>query len=349
MDFGARNYAFAEYDPPVVVAEIGVNHNGDPELARRLVDAAVAVGADIVKFQAFKTEREISRFAALAPYQAETQSAATSQFDLCKTLELSNASLRELRRHSEDRGVGFLCSTFDFDSFDFLANDLRVKAVKLGSGEITNHPFLERIARHDMGVILSTGASTLDEVKEAVATLSRAGSPEIVLLHCVSSYPAPLDQLNLRAMRTLKEEFSLPVGFSDHTIGIEAAVAAVALGAVAIEKHFTLDRSMAGPDHRASAEPDELKRLVAAVRSVKAALGDGTKRPAPSELTNRPLIRKGLVAKGRLYKGQRLTHDMIEIKRPAHGIDPREIDKAIGRELARDLDDDEPITWASLA
>ncbi len=348
MDFGARQFRFADDDPPVVIAEIGVNHNGDPALARQLVDAAVGAGADIAKFQAFRTEKEISRFAPLTPYQAEAQSTAQSQFELCKTLELSDAALRDLQQHCEHKGIGFLCSTFDFDSFDFLADDLEVKAVKLGSGEITNRPFLERIAGRNMGVILSTGASTLDEVRAAVETL-RNGAPEIVLLHCVSSYPAPIEQLNLHALGTPKKEFGLPVGFSDHTVGIEAAVAAVALGAVTIEKHFTLDRTMKGPDHRASAEPQDLKRLVAAVRATRAALGDGVKQPVACELDNRPLIRKGLVASGPLRKGTRITRAMIEIKRPAQGIDPRDIDKAIGRTLTRDLGDDEPITWDSLA
>jgi sialic acid synthase SpsE len=349
MNFFARDYSFADDAPPVVIAEAGVNHNGDPALARALVDVAVAAGADIVKFQAFRTEKEISRFAPLAPYQKEASPEAASQFDLCKALELPEPALKDLKRYCGERGIGFLCSVFDFDSFDFIAGGLGARAVKLGSGELTNLPFLEHIGRRRVSVILSTGACLLAEVAEAVATLRKAGCPELILLHCVSSYPAPAGDLNLRAIGTLRREFGLPVGFSDHTLGIEAAIAAVALGAVAIEKHVTLDRSMKGPDHRASATADELRRLVDAARLTRSALGDGIKRPAPSELANLPLIRKSLVANGPLPKGARLTREMIEIKRPANGIDPRDLAKVIGRELARALENDEPITWASLA
>ena len=309
---------------------------------------AVDAGVQIAKFQAFKTEKEISRFAALAPYQQETAPAAANQFELCKALELPTTAFRELRDHCSARGIGFLCSVFDFDSIDFLVDDLKATALKIASGEITNFPMLEYVGNKKVGVILSTGASTLAEVGAAVDLLKRTGCPELVLLHCVSNYPAPADQLNLRAMLTLRRQFNLPTGFSDHSMGIEAALAATALGAVAIEKHFTLDRNLPGPDHRASVEPDELKRLVKGVGLAKAALGDGTKRPMPCELANLPLIRRSLVANGRLRRGDRLTRAMVEIKRPAEGIDPRRLSEAIGRELRRDLEDDQPINWDDL-
>lgn len=349
MDFFARSFSFAEGEAPVLIAEAGVNHNGDGRLAKQLVDAAVAAGAQIVKFQAFKTEKEISRFAELAPYQKETAPNAQSQFDLCKALELGFGDFRDLKEYCNARGIGFLCSVFDFDSIDFMADDLGARAVKIASGEITNAPLLEYVGRKKLSIILSTGASTLEEVGEAIATLRGAGCPELVLLHCVSNYPAPTNELNLRAMATLSREFGLPVGFSDHSLGNAAAIAAVAMGAVMIEKHFTLDRTMEGPDHKASAEPDELKALVDDLALVHAAKGDGVKRPMPSERSNLPLIRRSLVAHGALAKGARLDASMIEVKRPAGGIDPRRLNEVIGRRLARDLGDDEPIRWSDLA
>jgi N,N'-diacetyllegionaminate synthase len=349
LDFFARQFAFSENDPPVVIAEAGVNHNGDVNLAKRLIDVAADAGAPIVKFQAFKTEKEISRFAELAPYQKETSPDAQSQFDLCKALELGFGDFRALKQHADACGIGFLCSVFDFDSIDFIADDLKAKAVKVASGEVTNAPLLDYVARKKLAVILSTGASTLAEVAEAVATLKKSGCPEIVLLHCVSNYPAPANELNLSAMRTLKTELGLPVGFSDHSMGNTAAIAAAAMGAVAIEKHFTLDRAMTGPDHKASSEPSELKQLVDDLAQVHAARGDGVKQPMPSESENRPLIRRSLVAAGALAKGTVLTRAMIEIKRPADGIDPRRLQDAIGRKLIRDLRDDEPIRWSDLA
>jgi N,N'-diacetyllegionaminate synthase len=349
MDFVSRQYDFGEGDPPVVIGEIGVNHNGDVALARRLIDVAVDAGVQVVKFQAFKTEKEISRFAELAPYQKENSPEALSQFDLCKALELPDQAFRDLKAYCDERRIGFLCSVFDFDSVDLIAGELGATAVKIASGEVTNTPLLEYVARRKLGVILSTGASTMPEVAEAVATLQRAGCPELVLLHCVSNYPAPMHDLNLRAMTAMRDAFGLPTGFSDHTMGVEAAVAATALGAVCIEKHFTLSHDLEGPDHKASAEPDELRRLVAAVTAVKGALGDGIKRPMPSEMANLPLIRRSLVAVGALRKGDALTRERVEIKRPADGIDPRRLDEALGRTLARDVADDEPITWECLA
>ena len=252
-------------------------------------------------------------------HTSKSRSVATNQLDLCKALELSHAAIHDLKRYCSERGIGFLCSVFDSDSLRFLVDELKLATVKVASGEITNRPFLQEIGQRKLGVILSTGGSTLAEVAEAVDVLTASGCPELVLLHCVSSYPAPANELNLRAMQTLRKEFRLPVGFSDHTPDIEAAIVATSLGAVAVEKHFTLDRNMSGPDHRASIEPDETQRLVTAIRSAHAALGDGIKRPAPSERENLPLIRRSLVASRSLRKGERLTADMIAIKRPAAG------------------------------
>jgi N,N'-diacetyllegionaminate synthase len=348
MDFVSRHFEFAPGDPPVIIGEVGVNHNGDPALARRLVDVAIEAGVQVVKFQAFKAEKEISRFAAKTPYQEETVAGAENQLELAKPLELSGATLLEMKNYCTVKKMPFLCTAFDFDSLDILADDLKVGTVKIASSEVTNLPFLEYIGNKRLAAVLSTGASTIEEVGIAIEALRRGGCPELILLHCVSSYPAPLPELNLNAIRTMKRAFGLPVGFSDHSEGTAAAVAAVALGAVAIEKHFTLDRNMEGPDHRASVEPHELARLVAETHAAHAALGDGVKRPMPCETDNLPLIRKSLVANGALRKGTRLTREMIEIKRPSGGVVPGDLAKVIGLELRRDLEDDEPITWDSL-
>jgi len=348
MDFFSRSFSFAESDPPVVIGEIGVNHNGDPVLAKRLVDVAVEAGVDIVKFQAFKTEKAVSRFAAMAPYQEQSGSTATNQLELARPLELSGPQLAELKAYCDRRNMPFLCTAFDFDSLDMLVDTVRIKTMKVASSEVTNIPFLQQIGRHGLAAILSTGASTMEEVGTAIEALRASGCPELILLHCVSSYPTPADQLNLRAIQTLKREFGLPVGFSDHSEGTQAAVVSVALGAVAIEKHFTLDRSMEGPDHAASLEPDELRSLVSEVALAHRSLGDGVKRPMPCEIENLPLIRKSLVANFSLTRGTRLSREMIEIKSPANGLHPGELDKVLGRVLACDLEEDRPITWDCL-
>jgi N-acetylneuraminate synthase len=348
MDFVSKQFEFEDNDPVVVIAEIGVNHNGSVDIALRLIDSAVEAGVDIVKFQVFEAEREISRFAELAPYQKETAPHAANQVELCKPLELSHEALHDIWHHCARRNVGFLCSAFDIGSIDFLVDELGVKSLKIASGEITNIPLLEHVARRQIGVILSTGASTLQEVDTAVSLLKRVGTPELVLLHCVSQYPAPISELNLRAIATLKESFDLPVGFSDHSQGIEASIASAALGAVVIEKHFTLDRNMEGPDHRASAEPEEMREIVVSLRVVKPSLGDGEKRPMPCEQANIALIRRGLVANGPLRRGQRLERQMLEVKRPAIGIAPRDLEKIVGRTVRCDLEHDEPVTWDNL-
>lgn len=348
MQFGSRHYSFFEDDPPVIIGEIGVNHNGDPAIARELIDVAVDARVHVVKFQVFKTEKEISRFAELAPYQKESASSAANQFDLCKALELKYDAVRDLSAYCDDRKMGFLCSVFDFDSTDFLVEDLKANSLKIASGEVTNIPFLEYVASKRVGILLSTGASTLEEVREAVCVLKAGGCPELVLFHCVSHYPAPAAELNLRAIETLKREFGLPVGFSDHSEGVEAAMAAVVLGATVIEKHYTLSKTMEGPDHQASAEPAELRQLVKTVAQARAMRGDGQKRPMPCEVQNLPLIRRSLVAVGDLKAGTRLSREMIEIKRPASGICPADLPRVIGQALACDVREDEPITWDCL-
>lgn len=349
MQFESGAFDFNAVDHSVVIAEVGVNHNGDPALARRMIDVARDAGADIVKFQAFNAAKEISRYAAKAEYQLANTGDAGSQLDLCRALELSGAVLAELKDYCAQLGQPFLCTAFDFDSVDLLADTLKVAAIKIGSAEVTNLPMLEYIGAKKLGAILSTGASTLKEVASAVEALRRGGCPELVLLHCVTSYPAPAAEANLRAMHTMREAFGLPVGFSDHTEGIECAMAAAALGACAIEKHFTMDRSLPGPDHRASIEPAELAALIAGVRTVSGALGSGIKQPAACERANLPLVRKSLVAATDLSAGTRLTRSMIEIKRPAGGIEPGELTKVLGRTLRRAVGEDRAITWDDLA
>ena len=349
MHLESADFDFTRPDTTVVIAEAGVNHNGDPELARRMIDLARECGADVVKFQAFKSEKEISRYAPKALYQEQNTGTEGSQLELCRALELSGEVLRSLKNYCARIRMPFLCTAFDFDSADLLCGDLKVSAIKIGSAEVTNIPLLEYIGSKRVGVILSTGASTLAEVGAAVAALRGAGCPELALLHCVSSYPAPVEQANLRAMLTLRREFGLPTGFSDHTPGIEAAIAAAALGACAVEKHFTTDRSLPGPDHSASVEPHELKALVAGVRAANRALGDGTKAPAPCEQPNLPLIRKSLVAARDLPAGTVLTREMIEIKRPLGGIEPAQLGKVLGRRLTAAVTEDMPIKWDDIA
>jgi len=349
MNFESGDFYFREGDETVVIAEIGVNHNGDIAIAKKMVDAAMEAGVHAVKFQAFRSEKEISKFAAKTPYQKETTTDHGSQLEMCKALELSPATLREMKEYCAARKMPFLCSAFDFESVDLLVDDLKVKTIKIASSEVTNIPFLKYIGERKMAVVFSTGASTLAEVGLAIEALRESGCPELMVFHCISSYPAPYEQANLRAMATMKQAFGLPVGFSDHTIGSAAAIAAAALGAVAIEKHFTLDRSMEGPDHLSSIEPKEMAELVQGVKIANQALGSTIKQPVPCELPNRHLIRKSLVTAANLPKGTRLTREMIEIKRPQGGIEPMDIDKIIGLTINKDIEEDAHITWEDIA
>jgi N-acetylneuraminate synthase len=348
MNFESKDFTFKNSDETIVIAEVGVNHNGDPKIAKQMIDAAVRAGVHITKFQAFRSEKEISKYAMKAPYQKETTSSEGNQLEMCKALELSGPVLKEMKKYCAKLKMPFLCTAFDFDSVDLLVDELKVSTIKVPSGEVTNFPFLEYIGSKKKGVILSTGASNLSEVGLAIQTLIKSGCPELMLFHCVTSYPAPHDQVNLRAMMTLKNAFGLPVGFSDHTVGIQTAIAAAALGAVAIEKHFTLDRNMVGPDHRASIEPHELAVLVEGVRVANLSLGSPLKQPAPCELPNLHLIRKSLVASSNLKKGTCLTREMIEIKRPQGGIEPMDLNKILGLTLKIDIEEDQPIKWEDL-
>lgn len=319
-----------------VIAEAGVNHNGDAGLAHRMIEEAKKAGADAVKFQAFFTEELITRHAPKAEYQTKTTGPG-GQYEMLKRLELTVEQQRELKAHCEETGILYLCTPYDPPSVEML-DGLKVEAFKIASTDVTNTPFLRFVAAKGRPVILSTGMSTMAEVELAVAALAAGGQAgKLVLLHCVSQYPAAIRDVNLRAMDTLRQAFGCPVGFSDHTEGITAGLWAVAAGASVLEKHFTLDRRMEGPDHRASLEPGELAAYVSAVREVEAALGDGIKRPTTGELSNKALMQKSLVAVQAIRKGDVITADLLSCKRPAKGLAPAELDAVVGRKAAKSI------------
>lgn len=307
--------------PCFIIAEAGVNHNGSLDLGKRLIDAAAKSGADAVKFQTFKAEHLVSAGAPKADYQRRTTEADESQFAMIKRLELSLDAHRLLLDHCRSRGILFLSSPFDEESADFL-DDLGIPAFKIPSGEITNHPFLSHVAGKGRPMILSTGMASLGEIEEALRTIRQAGNPPLVLLQCVSNYPAEPADVNLRAMRTMALAFGVSVGYSDHVPSNEVAFGAVALGACVLEKHFTLDCNLPGPDHQASLEPGELAALVGGIRRVEAALGDGCKRPAASEANTSSIARKSLVAARDVAAGEVFNETMIAVKRPGTGLAP---------------------------
>ena len=301
--------------PCFIIAEAGVNHNGDLELAKRLIDAAYNSGADAVKFQTFKTDHLVTNDAEKAQYQKENDNDLMTQYEMLKKLELSENDFKVLSVYAKKKGIIFLSTAFDDESINIIAR-LDVPAYKIPSGEITNLPYLEMIALQKKPVILSTGMSTIEEIRQAVTWLQKNGCTEIILLHCTSSYPAPLKSVNLRAMDTLKHMFDLPVGYSDHTEDILVAVSAVAMGACIIEKHLTLDRSLPGPDHAASLEPGYFKKMVDAIRNVEIAMGSSEKKPQESEICNRQVARRSIVASQDISGGVQLSEEMLSIKRP---------------------------------
>jgi N,N'-diacetyllegionaminate synthase len=322
--------------PCFVIAEAGVNHNGDLHMARQLIDEAVRAGADAVKFQTFKAEQVMSAQAPKAAYQQEHTGADESQIDMVRKFELPFEAFRDLAGYSIDQGILFISTPFDFESADFLA-ELGVPAIKVPSGEVTNLPFLAHIARKKMPMILSTGMANLAEVDTAVRTIKAVSDSPFGLLHCVSSYPAAPEDANLRAMETMRAAFQVPVGYSDHTLGIEVALAAVALGGCIIEKHYTLDRSLPGPDHQASLEPDGLAELVEGIRTVEQALGHGRKEPVASEANTAEVARRSLVAARDIAAGSELKEEMVAVLRPGTGIPPGMREYLLGHKVARDV------------
>ena len=329
-----------------VIAEAGVNHNGRPELAERLIDAAAHAGADAVKFQTWNTEALVTRDAPLAEYQRQPGGPAT-QYELLKALELPAETLGHLKDHAARRGIEFFSTADDEESADTL-HRLGVRVFKIGSGELTNLHLLRHVAAMQVPMIVSTGMATLLEVERAVRAIESTGNRGVVLLHCVSAYPSAAEESNLRAMDTLAG-FGYPVGFSDHTLGEEAALAAVARGAAVVEKHLTLDRSMAGPDHAASMEPDEFHALVTSIRVIEAALGDGIKRPTPSEIGLRAIVRKVVVAARDLRAGDVLAAADVTLRRASGGLTPIELERLLGRRLRRDIARDTPLTADQLS
>jgi N,N'-diacetyllegionaminate synthase len=327
-----------------IIAEAGVNHNGSLEIAKTLIDVAAQSGADAVKFQTFKADKLVSKTAQKASYQKQTTDADESQYAMIKKLELDERAHHELIEYCAQKNILFLSTPFDHESIDLLA-DLGMEIFKIPSGEITNLPYLRHIGSLKKEVILSTGMATLDEIDAALHVLTGAGTAKesISVLHATTEYPCPMDEVNLRAMHTIRDTFDIRIGYSDHTRGIEIPIAAAAMGASVIEKHFTLDREMEGPDHKASLEPDELIAMVHAIRNIEKALGDGIKRPSPSELKNIPIARKSIVASRAITKGERLSEENIIIKRPGNGISPMRYDEIIGTVASKNYDEDEAI------
>ncbi|ABK43087.1 N-acetylneuraminate synthase [Magnetococcus marinus MC-1] len=328
----------------LVIAEAGVNHNGSLSMALELVDAAAHCGADVVKFQSFDPQQIASRHAGKAAYQKRTTDATESQQAMLARLALSVEDHHQLLQRCQQRGIGFLSSPFDLPSLALLVG-LGCRPFKIPSGEITNLPLLRGIGATGEAVLLSTGMATLGEVEAAINVLVMAGTPraQITLLHCTTEYPAPLQEVNLRAMLSMGQSFALPYGYSDHTEGIAIAIAAAALGATVIEKHFTLDRQLPGPDHKASLEPAALGEMVQGIRQVEQAMGDGIKRPTPTELANRPIARKSIVARCAIRAGEPLTAENLTTKRPGDGLSPMYWDELVGRPAQRDYAEDDPI------
>jgi len=328
----------------IIIAEAGVNHNGSIELAKKLIDVAAEGGADFVKFQTFTAETLLIKHAEKADYQKNLTEKNESQFEMIKKLELNRAAHEELIQYCEQKGTSFLSTAFDHDSIDLLA-ELNIPIYKIPSGEITNLPYLRHIGRMGKSIIMSTGMATLEEVRAAMEILLTAGlqKEDLTILHCNTKYPTPMADVNLRAMLTIRDELGVNVGYSDHTLGIEVPVAAVAMGATVIEKHITLDRTLPGPDHAASLEPEELKAMVASIRNIEKAMGNGVKKPSSSETKNIPIVRKSIVAKKDIQKGERFSEENLTVKRPGIGISPMGWDAVIGKAASSDYEMDDLI------
>lgn len=326
-----------------IIAEAGVNHNGDILLAKKMIDTASEAGADAVKFQTFQVEKLVSKEAKKAQYQLENTGNTETQYEMLKKLELDKETHVELMKYAEDKNIMFLSTPFDIDSIKLLM-ELGIEIIKIPSGEITNLPYLREVAKYKKKVILSTGMSNMQEVKDAVEILRKYGTEDITLLHCNTQYPTPMEDVNLRAMATMEKELGLPVGYSDHTKSIEVPIAAVAMGAVVIEKHFTLDKEMDGPDHKASLEPDELMSMVQSIRNIEKALGTGDKHISESEKDNISIVRKSIVAACKIEKGEAFTEKNLTVKRPGNGISPMKWDEVIGQVANRTYETDEMIS-----
>jgi N,N'-diacetyllegionaminate synthase len=328
----------------IIIAEAGVNHNGSISTAKKMIDVAAEAGADYVKFQTFTAETLVTADAEKAKYQQNLTDNNESQFDMIKKLELDLDAHEELIRYCNEKGIQFLSTAFDLASIDLL-QELCIPLFKIPSGEITNLPYLRRIGGIPKPIILSTGMATMKEIRDALKILEESGSPrdKIIVLHCNTEYPTPMGDVNLKAMLTIRNELSVQVGYSDHTLGIEIPVAAVAMGATVIEKHFTLDHNLKGPDHCSSLEPKELKAMVQAIRNIEKAMGDGIKQPSSSETKNIPIARKSIVAAKKIETGEIFSEENLEVKRPGTGISPMEWDAYIGKYADKDYQTDDLI------
>jgi len=333
-------------DKVFIIAEAGINHNGDINLAYKLVNVAKEAGVDAVKFQTFKTEKVISKFTEMASYQKKNLSTNESQYEMVKKLELSYKEFKKLKDYCDEIKIMFLSTPDEEYSLNFLVDKLNIPFIKIGSGEVTNLPYLKHIAAKNKPIIMSTGMANLGEVEEAINTIREVNfKVQISLLHCTTNYPTPYEEVNLKAMQTLAAAFKLPVGYSDHTLGIEVPIAAVAMGAKIIEKHFTLDNKLPGPDHKASLEPDELKEMVTVIRNIEMALGDGIKKHNESEIEIMKVARRSLIASRDIKAGEIIKESDIAIKRPGTGILPKFKEVVIGMKLANDIRQDEPFRW----
>ncbi|MBN2282903.1 MAG: N-acetylneuraminate synthase [Deltaproteobacteria bacterium] len=328
-----------------IIAEAGVNHNGSLDLAKKMIDSAADCGVDAVKFQTFKAEKVVSKFTPKAEYQKEKTKTDESHLEMIKKLELNAAAHQRLITHCNKKKIQFLSSPFDLGSIDLL-NELGLNIFKIPSGEITNLPYLRKIGSLKKEIILSTGMADLYEIEDALNVLTNTGAKlkDITILHCNTEYPTPIEDVNLKAMLTIKSTFpGVNIGYSDHTLGIEIPIAAVSMGATVIEKHFTLDKNMEGPDHKASLDPSELKAMVCAIRNIERAMGNGIKKPSPSELKNKLISRKSIVACRDIHKGELFTEENLTVKRPGTGINPMRWDEIIGQKAKRDYQQDELI------
>lgn len=336
------NKKIGQGKPCFIIAEAGVNHNGKLELAKKLVDVAKEAGADAVKFQTFKSENLVTASADMAEYQKKNIGKTESQFAMLKKLELPYKDFKTLKRYCDQKGIMFLSTPHTDDAVDFL--DPIVPAYKIGSGDLTNIPLLEKIAKTKKPIILSTGMGTMPEVKEAVNAITRQGNKKIIILHCTSNYPCPPEEINMRAMQTLERAFPFPIGYSDHTTDLVAPIMAVTLGATTIEKHFTLDKAMEGPDHKASLDPKELKVMAQTIRNVERSLGDGLKKPNASEARIGKVARKSIVSAVAIPKGTFIKREMLTVKRPGTGIMPKYLLRIVGKKTKRDIAKDVLLT-----
>ena len=331
-----------------IIAEAGVNHNGKMELAYKLVDAAKEAGVDAVKFQIFKSEKLISKSTKMADYQKENLKENISQLDMVKKLELSYEDFIKINEYCKEKGIMFMATPFDNDSLDFLVDTLKVDVLKIGSGDLNNYPFLEKVALKNKEIILSTGMSNLSDIESALDFISQYTDKEVKVLHCTTNYPCPMDEVNLKAMNTIKDAFQVAVGYSDHTLGIEVPIAAVALGAEIIEKHFTLDKTMEGPDHVASLEPDELKEMTRTIRNIERALGSGIKKPNKSEVKIQSIVKRKIVLAKDVEINHVLTENDLEYKRCENGNESKYYKNIIGKKVKRKIDADSPLMWEDI-